>query len=84
MSVTCTWMILVMPVFGTAACIAGGIVVIQTKSLPLGTVVIPLLGIPAAFYFHGIEAGLLMTAVAVLMLSRHYKGLAAYLRRAVR
>ena len=48
--------------------------------LPLGAVVIPALFVPPAFAFHGREAGLLALILALVMLSRHIRGLGRILR----
>ena len=57
-AVTCTWLIFFMPVWGTVSCIAGGAVVLATGYLPLGAVLIPLLGTCFAFFSQGIMAGI--------------------------
>ena len=48
--------------------------------LPLGAVVIPALFVPPAFLCHGREAGLLALILALIMLSRHIRGLGRILR----
>ena len=74
-AVTCSFLILFSPVRGTLSCLAGLAVTLLTGWLPLGAVVIPALFIPFAFGFYGPEAGLLALAAALLMLSRHWRGL---------
>ena len=74
-AVTCTWLIFFMPVWGTVSCIAGGAVVLATGYLPLGAVLIPLLGTCFAFFSQGIMAGIFFLLSFLLMLSRHYRGL---------
>ena len=46
----------------------------------LGAVVIPALFVPPAFLCHGREAGLLALILALIMLSRHIRGLGRILR----
>ena len=46
----------------------------------LDAVVIPALFVPPAFAFHGREAGLLALILALVMLSRHIRGLGRILR----
>ena len=48
--------------------------------LPLGAVVIPALFVPPAFLCRGREAGLLALILALIMLSRHIRGLGRILR----
>ena len=79
-AVTCTWLILFMPVWGTVSCIAGGAVVLATGYLPLGAVLIPLLGTCFAFFSQGIMAGIFFLLSFLLMLSRHYRGLLRIVR----
>ncbi len=74
-TVTCTWLIVYMPLWGTVCCIAGGIITLLTGYLPLGAVLIALFAVPAAFLCKGAEAGICMTAFLLLMISRHYQGL---------
>lgn len=74
-TVTCTWLIILMPVWGTLSCVAGGIITLLTGYLPLGAVLIPLFAIPAAFLTEGVTAGLFVTAAFLIMISRHYHGL---------
>lgn len=74
-TVTCTWLILFMPVWGTLSCILGGIITLVTGYLPLGAVLIPLLAVPAAFLTEGSKAGFFMLAALLLMVSKHYSGL---------
>ena len=79
-AVTCTWLIFFMPVWGTVSCIAGGAVVLATGYLPLGAVLIPLLGTCFAFFSQGIMAGIFFLLSFLLMLSRHYRGLLLFVR----
>ena len=79
-AVTCTWLIFFMPVWGTVSCLAGGAVVLATGYLPLGAVLIPLLGTCFAFFSRGIMAGIFFLLSFLLMLSRHYRGLLRIVR----
>lgn len=79
-AVTCTWLIFFMPVWGTVSCLAGGAVVLATGYLPLGAVLIPLLGTCFAFFSQGIMAGIFFLLSFLLMLSRHYRGLLRIVR----
>ena len=79
-AVTCTWLIFFTPVWGTVSCIAGGAVVLATGYLPLGAVLIPLLGTCFAFFSQGIMAGIFFLLSFLLMLSRHYRGLLRIVR----
>lgn len=74
-TVTCVWLMLWLPGAGAECCALGGALVLLTGYLPLGAVVIPVLAVPAAFALHGMEGGLGALAAALLMLSRHYRGL---------
>lgn len=74
-TVTCVWLMLYMPLWGTLCCAAGGAVVLLTGYLPLGAVLIPALAVPFAFWQGGVEGGVIAMAVLLLMLSRHYRGL---------
>ena len=79
-AVTCTWLIFFMPVWGTVSCLAGGAAVLATGYLPLGAVLIPLLGTCFAFFSQGIMAGIFFLLSFLLMLSRHYRGLLRIVR----
>lgn len=74
-AVTCTWLILYLPVTGALCCLAGGIVVLLTGYLPLGAVVIPLLAVPLAWVQFGTEAGVAVALAAGIMFTRHWRGL---------
>ena len=79
-AVTCAALILFSPLWGTAACLSGLAVTLLSGWLPLGAVVIPALFVPPAFLCHGREAGLLALILALIMLSRHIRGLGRILR----
>ncbi len=74
-TVTCTWLIILMPVWGTLSCMIGGAATIITGYLPLGAVLIPLMAMPFAFCFEGIKAGIFMVLAFVMMIIKHYRGL---------
>ena len=74
-AVTCVWLVLYLPFWGTLCCIAGGALVLWLGYLPLGAVVIPALAIMPAWLSYGPESGILTLALAIIMFSRHYHGL---------
>ena len=74
-AVTCMAIFLFSPLWGLIADAAGMLVVFRTGYLPLGAVVITALFAVFAGIFHGTEACLLAAALALIMLSRHYRGL---------
>ncbi len=74
-TVTCTWLIIYMPLWGTVCCIVGGLITLLTGYLPLGAVLISALAVLAGFLCKGAEAGVCMAVFMVLMVSRHYPGL---------
>ena len=74
-TVTCVWMVLGLGIWGVAADIAGGIVVLLTGYLPLGAVVIGLASIPLGYLAMGPETCVLCCIGCALMFSRHWHGL---------
>lgn len=74
-AVTCTWLILYLPVTGVLCCLAGGIAVLLAGYLPIGAVLIAALAVPIAWVQYGTESGLIMAVNAVIMLTRHWAGL---------
>ena len=74
-TVTCTWVILLMPVWGTACAVVGGIITLVTGYLPLGGILIPILCVPFGFFFYGPLYGTVLTISALIMVSRHLEGL---------
>ena len=74
-AVTCTWLILYLPVTGLLCCLAGGAAVLLWGYLPVGAVLIPLLAVPLAGMQYGTEAGVGTALAAAIMLSRPAKGL---------
>lgn len=80
-TVTCTWLIILMPVWGTLSCVIGGIVTLISGYLPLGAVVISLLAVLGA-YFSG-ESGecvILLLVSLGIMAWKHRKGLWAIIK----
>ncbi len=75
MTVTCTWLIIAIPVWGALSCIAGGAVVLISGYLPLGAIVLAWLGTVSAFVTRGAEAGIFFAAAALIMTVRHFPGL---------
>lgn len=73
-AVTCTWLIICMPLWGTLCCLSGGLVCLITGYLPLGAVLIPFLSIIPGF-LQGKESGFSMTAASLMMFFRHRNGL---------
>lgn len=74
-TVTCTWLIIYMPLWGTISCVTGGLITVLTGYLPLGAVLIALFAVPAAMVSKGLEAGVCMCVFLLLMISRHHHGL---------
>lgn len=74
-AVTCAVLVLASPLWGTVSCAAGLAAVLVSGYLPLGAVVIPAVFVIPAFAAYGAEAGVLALALAVVMLSRHIRGL---------
>lgn len=79
-AVTCTFLILAAPFWGVASCLVGLGVVLLSGYLPLGAVLIPAVFLTPAVLCIGPEAGILVLLAALLMLSRHYRGLGRILR----
>ncbi len=74
-AVTCTWLVVFMPLWGTLCCVAGGIVTLVSGYLPLGAVLIALLAVPAALFTENkIAAGLMLVSLAI-MIYKHRHGL---------
>lgn len=74
-AVTCASLVLFSPLGGTVSCLIGLLAVLLTGYLPVGAIVIPVVAMGPVFRFYGIEDGMLVTALALLMLSRHLDGL---------
>ncbi len=79
-AVTCVWLMIVLKGYGLFVCIAGGVLTILTGFLPLGAVVIPLLALPFAAA-QGAEMFAVAAVSAIVMLSRHYRGIGRILRK---
>lgn len=78
-TVTCTWLIIFMPLWGTLSCVLGGVITVLTGYLPLGAVLIPLFALPAAYLTEGPKAALFVLASLGIMLYKHHHGLARIL-----
>ncbi len=74
-TVTCTVIILLMPVWGTVSCIIGGLVVLFTKKLPLGAVAIPLAALIMSFVFYNLPYRIFMLFALIMMLVRNFRDL---------
>lgn len=70
-TVACTWIVLYLPITGALCCLAGLVVVAGTGRRPLGAVLIPALAIPVAWVQFGIQSGMAMLAVTVLLLWKY-------------
>ena len=67
-AVTCTWLVMFMPLWGTLCCVAGGIVTLVSGYLPLGAVLIALLAVPAALFTdNNTAAGLMLVSLAIMI-----------------
>ncbi|MCB6366360.1 glycerol-3-phosphate acyltransferase [Intestinibacillus massiliensis] len=75
-AVTCAALVFFSPLGGVASGLAGLLAVVLTGYLPVGAVVIPTVALVPVFWFYGMEDGLLVAALAVIMLTRHIDGLA--------
>lgn len=74
-AVTCTWLVVFMPLWGTLCCVAGGIVTLVFGYLPLGAVLIALLAVPAALFTENNTAAGLMLVSLAIMIYKHRHGL---------
>ncbi len=79
-AVTCMAIFLFSPVWGLISDLAGMLVVLITGFLPLGAVVIPVLFTVFCVLFSTKEAAILAFLLAVIMFSRHYRGLIRMIR----
>lgn len=67
-AVVCTWIILYLPITGGLCCLAGLVVVAGTGRRSLGAVLVPALAIPVAWVQFGIQSGMAMLTVTLLLL----------------
>lgn len=74
-AVSCTWLILYLPITGALCCLAGGGAVLLSGYLPLGAVLIAALAVPVAWLQYGGESAFIMAVSASIMLTRHWTGL---------
>lgn len=72
---TCAFLVLFSPLWCGLCVIAGGIVVLLTGYLPVAAVVITAAALLPAWQFGGTEGLLLALCAALLMVSRHYRGI---------
>lgn len=79
-AVTCMAIFIFSPLWGLLSDLAGMMVVLTTGFLPLGAVVITALFAVFCFFFCTKEAALLALILAVIMLSRHFRGLIRVIR----
>ncbi len=79
-AVTCMAIVLFSPLWGIIADAAGMMVVLTTGYLPLGAVVITSLFTVLCFLFCSKEAAYLALILAIIMFSRHWKGLIRVIR----
>lgn len=73
-TVTCVWIILLLPFSGILSAVAGGLVVVLTGLLPLGAVLITFFVMPFAYFELGTEAFFVMLLSFCIMLFRHFPG----------
>lgn len=74
-AVTCTYLILFAPLWGTVACLLGLLAVVVSGYLTVGALLIPLFVAIPAFLFYGVEAGWLVLAGAALLFILHRKAI---------
>ncbi|MCC6094177.1 MAG: glycerol-3-phosphate acyltransferase, partial [Eubacterium sp.] len=79
-TVTCTWLIIAMPVWGTISCLAGGALTILSGYLPLGAIVIAWLGSLCAFLTESTKAGVFFLIGALIMTAKHFPGILGMIR----
>ena len=74
-TVTCTWLTLCLPVSGALCCLAGGALTLALGYLPVGAVFIAVTAVPLGWVQYGREHVAVLLVSALVMLSRHYRGL---------
>ena len=74
-TVTVTWILFFLPLWGILCSVAGGIITLITGYLPLGAFLITLFFIPFAFLYGGTASGIIMSISFILMVIKHYPGL---------
>ena len=74
-TVTCTWLVLCLPVSGALCCLAGGALTLAVGYLPVGAVFIAAAAVPLGWVQYGREHAAVLLVSALVMLSRHYRGL---------
>ena len=74
-AVCCTWVMLVLGVWGVVVNIIAGIVTFITGYLPIGGIMVPLLGMVFALFTRGSSAAFFMFLAFLAMLPKHRKAL---------
>lgn len=74
-AVTCMYIVLASPFWGVLSCGVGLVLVLVSRFLPFGGVVIPAVFSIPAFIFFGAEAGLTILAAVLLSVLRFYSDL---------
>ncbi|MCD8367658.1 MAG: glycerol-3-phosphate acyltransferase [Clostridiales bacterium] len=74
-SCTCAALVSVSFGYGLLACAVGGIVVLVSRYLSIGAVLIPAAFLIPAFRFYGNEVGMLTVVMTLIMLQRHMPSL---------
>ncbi len=72
---TCGGIVGVFPIWGIVSCLVGAVVVLTTKLLSVGGVVIPAVFTVACFVLYGNEAGYIGVVLTILMFIRHFPAL---------
>lgn len=79
-AVTCTYLVLGFPLWGTLSCVLGAIITLVSGDLWLGAISIPLIATPLAFWKLGMEGGIILVIMLVLMTLKNYDGVIKILR----
>lgn len=74
-TVTCTWLILCLPLSGALCCLAAGALTLAVGYLPVGAVFLAAAAVPLGWVQCGTEYALVLSISAVVMFSRHDRGL---------
>ncbi len=74
-TVTVTWLVIALPIWGAVVSIIGGLITVWTGYLPLGAILIPLFALVPAFVVFGTKTGIFVLIALLLMISRHYRGM---------
>ena len=71
----CTYM----PIWGYISVLIGIILALIVKSFRVGMITVSIAAVPYAFFCKGVEAGIFITLVMLILLLRHYKFLKKYI-----